>query len=450
MKIDKKYLIIGGILLLVLLVVLVLIFVFGKDKPENSNKPIEVQRIAKLELEYDEIKKRYGNGFVVSKGSKYGVIKENGDILLDVEYDDYNPVGEYAYYLLKDNLYYYINHDNKVIFSTSNKLEVLEYPGSKIYYFISRDNNKTIVYDYTGKEIYSVDEEVYFDVTNEYIIYENKIVNYKTGEIYNNVRNLMLSVGTNSIEYNNEIYQLEKGYLLRYYDSGEMVYYDTLEKVEQGYLLKNDNETVLYEYTEFFVGGITQPYSKKDLNDKVYIDYDECDIGFTVYYEDERIDNTCYKGYNKSSNSKIILLAKDQYEKALFENGKTRVIDEYVVFLGNHLASNANLDVYNSKNEEVFLGDRDYCYYTGKDMYICKKAGETYLYDGNLNKLLNREYDDIVCYEKENACILNDAGKYDLYYDGKYIIEPIYYGYDEFDGYIVMKKSEGVDLYKFN
>ncbi len=442
MKKDKRYL----RFLLVLFCSLAIVGYFvaeevAKQIKENKSEPV-LGIIAKLETEYDNVYNNVGDSYIVSKYGKYGVIDSNGSIIFELKYDDIDSGIDGAYILKNGKINYYVNEENKIVFETEKDMDIIRSLDNKNTYFSLRENGKTILYDMNGKEIYTLQGEVFLSISGNNIFLDNKIINMSNNETLEYVDIVGISVNDADSFY--EIYKLRKGLLLYNYQTNEAAKYDKLEEYVNGYVLVKDDERLSFDLD----GNITNNLNKKQINENIYLDYSYCDNGFNIYHNSKIIDDICYVNYMYSETNNILVVSQDNgNDNIIFKNGTTKIIENFKL-QGDYVEDFVNDKLYNYNGEELeYKCEIDFLY-QGDNLYTCSSYSGTALLNKNLDVISN-DYDSIFCYPDNKVCILKKDNLYGMYYNGDVLIEPIYYGMNVFDNAVSLNKMFGVDIYKF-
>ena len=266
--------------------------------PSNIQYIDELYKYNKESKQYEIISKKY---LKVFDGNKYGVVDYNGNIVVDMIYD--NIVIDGNYFIVRDNnIYSLIDYNNKVLFT--NYEEIIKYNN---YYIVK--NDKYGVVDKNDEIIF----EFEFDFTQICDKYLIVVKNNKLGIIQDNklILNYEISISDNKINaymFNNNIH-------INLYTPTEMTYIVSDNKIKKViYGILNNIYISDYEINEDNNINKNYTYIISRKNNKISLTvYDK---NYDIYYEnyvETKIDYTKYNifpvlsKYYSKNNYKLVL-----------------------------------------------------------------------------------------------------------------------------------------------
>ena len=413
---KKKGKIILIIIIVIVLSILLGIFFF------MSHKKIGVTKIYNLEV--SGIVNSVDDNFIAKSNSKYGLIKENGLILVDFNYDAmFMDNNEYANIIFSNgNTHHIYDHKGNLLFSVEGEiLTYLDVLGKKEYYLVDKK-----VYNAEGTEIAEVTSELQ-RVLGDYLVYANSAYNIKTKESIVIDRYYVLGDYVLFVNYGN-------GYLYDY-KNNSLKYYESITRDKNHFNLNNelfiDLEGIKHIEKEKYTTTINKNY---------YIDYSSCNEGFILKNNrGERISNTCYFNYKTTNGGVIFLSSKrnsSMYDAVLFKNGKFSS-NQTFYDIGELIGvKNGNIfNYYNTNGRNVSVECRGSVSKIDGKNYVCNNGNVKYLLNSSYHKD-SSEYDDLICHE-DGICIVKQDGKYGLMYENELITTITYPFIEKINNYYI-------------
>ena len=219
MKKNKGKIIILVVTISILIILMGIIFFM-------THKKVGVTKIYNLDVSV--IVRNVDHNFIAKNNNKYGLIKEDGLILVDFNYDRmYMDNNVYANIVFgKGETNHIYDRKGNMLFSIDGNLTTyLDVLGKKEYYLV---NNK--LYNEEGKEIIEVTGELQ-RVLGNYIVYADAIVNIETKERIAIDQYTILGDYVLFLNYGN-------GYFYDY-SNNEFKRYDNITKDKNHYSLNN-------------------------------------------------------------------------------------------------------------------------------------------------------------------------------------------------------------------
>lgn len=415
MKKNKGKIIILVVTTFILIILMGIIFFM-------THKKVGVTKIYNLDVSV--IVRNVDHNFIAKNNNKYGLIKEDGLILVDFNYDRmYMDNNVYANIVFgKGETNHIYDRKGNMLFSIDGNLTTyLDVLGKKEYYLV---NNK--LYNEEGKEIIEVTGELQ-RVLGNYIVYADAIVNIETKERIAIDQYTILGDYVLFLNYGN-------GYFYDY-SNNEFKRYDNITKDKNHYSLNNelfiDFNGVKHVEKEKYITRINKNY---------YVDYSSCNEGFIVKNNrDERISNTCFFNYKTANNDVIFLSSKRSstiYDAVIFKNGKYSsnqtfydIGDVVGVKVGNIF------NYYNANGRSVSVECRGSMSFINGEFYVCNNGDTEYVLNSMFHKV-SEDYEDLTCYE-DGVCIVKQNNRYGLMHNNKMITTITYPFIEKINNYYV-------------
>ena len=413
---KKKGIVIALILLVAILIILLRIFFF------MSHKKIGVTKIYNLDV--TSIVSNVDSVFIAKNNNKYGLIQEDGLILVDFNYDKmFVDNNAYANIILSTgNTNHIYDHKANLLFSVDGNISTyLDVLGKREFYLV--DN---VLYNSEGNKIIEVDGELQ-RVLGDYVVYANKAVNVLTKESIDIEKYYIIGRYVLFMNYSS-------GYMYNY-DNNEFKYYSSITIDKNHFNLNNelfiDYDGVKHIEKEKYITRINKNY---------YIDYSTCNEGFILNNNrDERISNTCYFSYKINSNEVIFLSSKRNssiYDAVLYKNGSfnsNQTFYDIGSLVGVKHGSIFNY--YNSNGKSVTVECRGSLSVINDNYFSCNNGENKYIVN-NSYKRDSDYYDDLICYS-DGVCIVKKDGKYGLMHDDNMITNINYPYIEKINNYYV-------------
>lgn len=328
---DKKKLVIIGIILFVIILAIILVSIFVKKK-------IEIDR------EYVLLPETDYTYYLLNVDEKYGVIKKDGSIVIDPVYDEVQiPNHDRAIFVVKGENGFKVLDDNKQEILTGNGevtgIEGTNLEGKKVY------NNTVLKYQENGK--YGLINFEGKKITDP--IYEELVsLNEKYGEIRArkdgkfgviNVKGVILVHAkydyVRGDGYTNDNSSKEAGYIVGIRNDNGMVY-GALDKNEKE-IIKPEQET-LYRVTE--IKDNNNIYNVASQNGR-----------YAVYRNKDNLTDYKYVRIDYSNSGNCFIVQKNKTYGVVNLDGKVVVPEEYDELLVVGIYINAY------KGDESFIFD---------------------------------------------------------------------------------------------
>ncbi len=409
MKENKKKIIILVIAILVLIILLGIFFF-------RSQKKVGVTKIYNLDV--SSIVSNVEDNFIAKNNNKFGLIKDNGLILVDFNYDAmYMDNNVYANIIFSngENNHIYDRKGN-LLFSVDGHITTyLDVLGKKEYYLV-----KEKLYNEEGKIVANVEEELQ-RVLGDYLVYADKVINMLTKESFNIDK---YYIAGDYVIFTN----YSSGYLYDY-KGNELNSYDSVTMDKNHFNLSNelfiDLDGVKHIEKEKYITRINKNY---------YIDYSSCNEGFILKNNrDERISNTCYFSYKLNKDNIIFLSSKRNtsiYDAVLYKNGNLGS-NQTFYDIGKIIGVKHNnvFNYYNVNGKSISVDCRGALTYINEQYYLCNNGDSKYIIDHSY-KRVSDYFDELICHDNDSICIVKKDGKYGLMHNNK-LITNINYPYIE-------------------
>lgn len=409
----------------------------------NNNKE-EYAVVAKDFIEADDLDvwKRKDNRFIIYRNDSCGIVDINSNVIVDIKYDECSITSN-GYLVSNDNENFILNSEAEIVLETEYDVETIYDSYSEEDYYLVIDGKEKKIYDIEANNIYNVLTNEEFSVYGDYIVFEDSVTNYESGDSFK------IDNYYGSGKY--LIFDLYKsnGYKVYDFNSNKETKYTSLIENDYSMTFSNENETLIIDYK----GNVIEDAKIRKLNDNFSLDYSTCEYGFNVLDKDSNLVNDkCYSLINEDTLKYGYLYLYDEEDEvwnAIYSDYTVNVFDDEADVFGEFVLTwdeEKNYLVRYDRN-----GDRkehlciNSFYEVGNDKYVCADLFNYYLVDNEMNKL-TEEYEGILCND-DSACIFRDStGKYGLMINEEVIIEPSYYkGYVN-ENYVIFEVVGGYEI----